>query len=220
MVTNATGERYPGLLPILTSMKNETCAARVGFAGFLARLAEVWQLCSCAAESSAAESSAAATTPPGSSPRYATPDWPERSWPCTDNPATTGRWRYWLQNATYPGPSSRNSSKPLDQPLAGEKHSQFGGVAQGRHADRDTLPIESVAPRLGYTSQAAFSRTFKRSTGQYPAQAEATVRRRPRPPEAPAGSRGHIQPRDVTPRQSRKRYSKESGTRRAEKRLC
>jgi AraC-like DNA-binding protein len=30
------------------------------------------------------------------------------------------------------------------------------------------LPIEEVAQRLGYTSQAAFSRAFKRVTGKTP----------------------------------------------------
>ncbi|WP_426161156.1 helix-turn-helix domain-containing protein, partial [Pseudomonas sp. DWR1-3-2b2] len=32
----------------------------------------------------------------------------------------------------------------------------------------ERLPIEEVALRLGYTSQAAFSRAFKRITGQPP----------------------------------------------------
>jgi len=32
----------------------------------------------------------------------------------------------------------------------------------------ERLPIEEVAQRLGYTSQAAFSRAFKRITGSSP----------------------------------------------------
>ncbi|BBJ39411.1 hypothetical protein SSPO_021290 [Streptomyces antimycoticus] len=38
----------------------------------------------------------------------------------------------------------------------------------GQWLAQDTAPIQSVAQRLGYTSQAAFSRAFKRVTGRPP----------------------------------------------------
>lgn len=41
MLADAASERYPGLLPTLIAMKGEICSRRVGFAGILARLAEV-----------------------------------------------------------------------------------------------------------------------------------------------------------------------------------
>jgi AraC-like DNA-binding protein len=55
MLVDAASVRYPGLLPILAAMKSEICSGRVGFAGILARLAEVvaamivrgWVECGC-----------------------------------------------------------------------------------------------------------------------------------------------------------------------------
>lgn len=55
MVADTQAERYPGLVPILDSMKREICAGRIGFAGIMARLAEVaaamivrgWIECGC-----------------------------------------------------------------------------------------------------------------------------------------------------------------------------
>ena len=55
MLIDAGGQRYPGLVPILTTMEREVSAARVGFAGILARLADVvaamvvrgWVECAC-----------------------------------------------------------------------------------------------------------------------------------------------------------------------------
>ena len=41
MLIDAGGQRYPGLVPILSTMEREVSAARVGFAGILARLADV-----------------------------------------------------------------------------------------------------------------------------------------------------------------------------------
>ena len=41
MVADTQAQGYPGLLPVLDSMKREICAGRIGFAGILARLAEV-----------------------------------------------------------------------------------------------------------------------------------------------------------------------------------
>ncbi|MFF9490136.1 cupin domain-containing protein [Streptomyces sp. NPDC014676] len=106
MLVDATGKRYPGLLPILTSMRHEVRAGRVGFAGVLARLAEV-----AAAMIVRAGSNADVTTPQGSWPRCATPAWPAPSRPCTGGRDTTGPWRSRLRNAMCPGLSSRSGSK-------------------------------------------------------------------------------------------------------------
>ena len=55
MVADTQAQSYPGLLPVLDAMKREICAGRIGFAGILARLAEVaaamivrgWIECGC-----------------------------------------------------------------------------------------------------------------------------------------------------------------------------
>ncbi|GCD32829.1 AraC family transcriptional regulator [Streptomyces chrestomyceticus JCM 4735] len=47
----------------------------------------------------------------------------------------------------------------------------------GQWLAQDTLSIQSVAQRLGHTSQAAFSRAFKRVTGQPPGASRHTGRR-------------------------------------------
>ncbi len=55
MLIDAGGQRYPGLMPILATMEREVSAARIGFAGILARLADVvaamivrgWVECAC-----------------------------------------------------------------------------------------------------------------------------------------------------------------------------
>ncbi|MFF3272553.1 helix-turn-helix transcriptional regulator [Streptomyces chrestomyceticus] len=47
----------------------------------------------------------------------------------------------------------------------------------GQWLAQDTLSIQSVAQRLGHTSQAAFSRAFKRATGQPPGASRHTGRR-------------------------------------------
>lgn len=55
MLIDAGGQRYPGLMPILAVMEREVSTARIGFAGILARLADVvaamivrgWVECAC-----------------------------------------------------------------------------------------------------------------------------------------------------------------------------
>ncbi|NWD92383.1 cupin domain-containing protein, partial [Pseudomonas sp. K5002] len=55
MLIDAKGQRYPGLMPILAAMEREVSSARIGFAGILARLADVvaamvvrgWVECAC-----------------------------------------------------------------------------------------------------------------------------------------------------------------------------
>lgn len=56
MLIDAGGQRYPGLMPILAVMEREVSSARIGYAGILARLADVvaamivrgWVECACA----------------------------------------------------------------------------------------------------------------------------------------------------------------------------
>lgn len=47
----------------------------------------------------------------------------------------------------------------------------------GQWLAQDALSIQSVAQRLGHTSQAAFSRAFNRVTGQPPGASRHTGRR-------------------------------------------
>lgn len=87
MLVDAASERYPGALALLDAMKREICAGRIGFAGILARLAEV----------------VAAMIVRG---------WRAPSWPCIASPAAIGPWKNWRRNAMSRDRSSRNASRP------------------------------------------------------------------------------------------------------------
>lgn len=81
----------------------------------------------------------------------------------------TDRWRASRRSST----AIRDS---IATPLRYATEMKMGLARQWLAQDR--LAIDTVADRLGYTSQAAFSRAFKRVTGQSPgasrrAQAEA-----------------------------------------------
>lgn len=163
MLVDATGERYPGLMPILASMKREICSARVGFAGILARLAEVvaamivrgWVECGC---DNASGLVAALRDPRLARAILALHRQPGRDWTVAELAAQCHTSRSVFAErfqATIGTPPLRYATE-LRMRLA------------GRWLTQDKVPIEVVAHRLGYTSQAAFSRAFKRITGQPP----------------------------------------------------
>ncbi|WP_420917027.1 AraC family transcriptional regulator [Pseudomonas lundensis] len=163
MLVDAASQRYPGLLPILASMKGEICSGRVGFAGILARLAEVvaamivrgWVECGC---DNASGLVAALRDPRLARAILALHRQPGRDWTVAELAAECHVSRSVFAQrfeATIGTPPLRYATE-LRMRLASQWLAQ------------DSISIDAVAERLGYMSQAAFSRAFKRITGQPP----------------------------------------------------
>ncbi|WP_110657162.1 AraC family transcriptional regulator [Salinicola halimionae] len=163
MMVDATGQRYPDLVSILTAMKREICSGRVGFAGVLARLADVvatmvvrgWVECGC---DNAAGLVAALRDPRLAMGILALHRDPTHNWSVGELAAKCHISRSVFAErfqATIGTPPLRYATE-LRMQLAGQWLTQ------------DRLHIEDVALRLGYHSQAAFSRAYKRVTGQPP----------------------------------------------------
>ncbi len=163
MLIDAGGQRYPGLMPILTTMEREVSAARVGFAGILARLADVvaamvvrgWVECACANASGLV---AALRDPRLAGALLALHQQPGRDWTVAQLAAHCN--------------TSRSVFADRFQMTIGMAPLRYVTELRMRLASQwltlERLPIEEVALRLGYTSQAAFSRAFKRITGTTP----------------------------------------------------
>lgn len=163
MLIDAGGQRYPGLVPILTTMEREVSAARVGFAGILARLADVvaamvvrgWVECACGNASGLV---AALRDPRLAGSLLALHQQPGRDWTVA-------------QLAEHCN-TSRSVFAERFQVTIGMTPLRYVTELRMRLASQwltlERLPIEEVAQRLGYTSQAAFSRAFKRITGKTP----------------------------------------------------
>lgn len=163
MVIDAGGQRYPGLVPILSTMEREVSAARVGFAGILARLADVvaamivrgWVECACGNASGLV---AALRDPRVAGALLAVHQQPGREWTVAQlaERCNTSRSVFADRFQVTIGMTPLRYVTELRMRLASQWLSLEG------------LPIEEVAQRLGYTSQAAFSRAFKRVTGKTP----------------------------------------------------
>ncbi|WP_460148899.1 AraC family transcriptional regulator [Pseudomonas sp. S3_E10] len=163
MLIDAGGQRYPGLVPILTTMEREVSAARVGFAGILARLADVvaamvvrgWVECACGNASGLV---AALRDPRLAGALLALHQQPGRDW-------TVGQLAEQCN-------TSRSVFADRFQMTIGMTPLRYVTEVRMRLASQwltlERLPIEEVAQRLGYTSQAAFSRAFKRIMGMTP----------------------------------------------------
>jgi AraC-like DNA-binding protein len=163
MLIDAGGQRYPGLMPILTTMEREVSAARVGFAGILARLADVvaamvvrgWVECACGNASGLV---AALRDPRLANALLALHQQPGRDWTVAQLAEQCN--------------SSRSVFADRFQATIGVAPLRYVTELRMRLASQwltlERLPIEEVAQRLGYTSQAAFSRAFKRVTGKTP----------------------------------------------------
>lgn len=163
IVVDAKQARYPGLMPILDAMKREICSGRIGFAGILARLADVvaamivrgWVECGC---DDASGLVAALRDPRLARAILALHRQPGHGWTVAQLAAQAHISRSAFAErfqATLGIPPLRYVTE-LRMRLASQWLSQRG------------LPIEAVALQLGYTSQAAFSRAFKRITGLPP----------------------------------------------------
>lgn len=156
-------ERYPEILPMLEAMEREARDARAGFAGILARLADVvsafivraWVECGCG---DASGWIAALRDPRLGRVIAALHREPGRNWTVAELAAVMGSSRsvFAERFLAVTGVTPVHYLTELRMRLA----SQWIG--------RDRLPIDAVAERLGYGSQAAFSRAFKRVIGSSP----------------------------------------------------
>ena len=163
MVADTQAQGYPGLLPVLDSMKREICAGRIGFAGILARLAEVaaamivrgWIECGC---ENASGLLAALRDPRLARAILALHRQPGREWTVAQLAAEChiSRSVFARRFETTIGVPPLRYATELRMRLARQL------------LTHERVSIDVVARRLGYTSQAAFSRAFKRVIGKPP----------------------------------------------------
>ena len=163
MLIDTKGQRYPGLMPILAVMEREVASARIGYSGILARLADVvaamivrgWVECACGNASGLV---AALRDARLAGALLALHQQPGRDWSVAELAARSH--------------TSRSVFAERFQATLGLPPLRYVTQLRMRLASQwltlERLPIEEVALRLGYTSQAAFSRAFKRITGQPP----------------------------------------------------
>ncbi|MFC5446026.1 AraC family transcriptional regulator [Rhizobium halophytocola] len=165
-------DRYPEILPMLEAMEREAKSARAGYAGILSRLADVvaacivrgWVECGCG---DATGWIAALRDPKLGRVLVALHRDPGRNWTVAELASTMG--------------ASRS--------VFAERFLEVTGVTPVRYLTemrmrlavdwiaRDRMPIETAALKLGYASQAAFSRAFKRVTGHPPGRATGQAAR-------------------------------------------
>lgn len=156
-------DRYPELPPILAAMERESAAKRSGFAGILARLADVvaaiivrgWVECGCGDATGWLQ---ALRDPRLGKAIVALHRDPGRAWTVADLAAEMGSSRsvFAERFLAVTGMTPVHYLTELRMRLAAQWISH------------DRQPIESVAFRLGYGSLAAFSRAFKRVVGSAP----------------------------------------------------
>ncbi|WP_292899866.1 MULTISPECIES: AraC family transcriptional regulator [unclassified Nitratireductor] len=163
MQVNTLLERYPEILPILDAMEREANEDRAGFAGILARLADVvsafivraWVECGCGGTRGWV---AALRDPRLGRVIAALHRDPGRDWTVAELAAQMG--------------SSRSVFADRFQAVTGMTPVRYLTELRMRLAaqwiSREGMPIETAAQRLGYGSQAAFSRAFKRIIGKPP----------------------------------------------------
>ncbi|EKF41315.1 AraC family transcriptional regulator [Nitratireductor indicus C115] len=169
MLVGTLLNRYPEILPLLEAMQRETCEDRAGYAGILARLADVvsafivraWVECGCGDASGWV---AALRDPRLGRVIAALHRDPGRNWTLAELAAEMGSSRSVFAERfhTVTGMTPVRYLTELRMRLA----SQWIG--------RDRMPIETAAQKLGYGSQAAFSRAFKRVHGHPPGAARST----------------------------------------------
>lgn len=155
--------RQPEIRPMLLAMERETCQPRAGSVGITARLADVvaasivrdWIECNCL---SGTGWFVALHDPRLGRAITALHRNPSRDWTVADLATEAG--------------TSRSVFAERFQAIVGQTPLRYATELRMRLAaqwlERDHMSIDKVAERLGYASQAAFSRAFKRSTGQSP----------------------------------------------------
>ncbi|CAM5219301.1 RCS-specific HTH-type transcriptional activator RclR [Castellaniella defragrans] len=161
-------DRYPEIRPMLEAMEREARSQRAGSAAILARLADVvaahivrgWVECGCGDATGWVE---ALRDPRLGRVIAALHRDPGRNWTLNDLASEMGRSRAVFSERflAATGTTPHRYLTDLRMRLA------------EKWIGRDRVSIEDVAERLGYGSQAAFSRAFKRTTGQPPGAARA-----------------------------------------------
>ena len=170
-------DRQPEITPMLQAMEREVRTRRAGSAGILARLADVvsasivrgWVECGCGDATGWVE---ALRDPRLSRVIGALHRDPGRNWTVAELAAEMG--------------SSRSVFAERFLAVTGQTPLRYVTELRMRLAadwiGRDKMTIDGAAERLGYGSQAAFSRAFKRVTGRPPGaartrqQAEAALK--------------------------------------------
>jgi AraC-like DNA-binding protein len=159
-------DRQPEIAPMLQAMEREVRTQRAGSAGILARLADVvsasivrgWVECGCGDATGWVE---ALRDPRLSRVIGAMHRDPGRNWTVAELAAEMG--------------SSRSVFAERFLAVTGQTPLRYVAELRMRLAvewiGRDRMPIDAAAQRLGYGSQAAFSRAFKRVTGHSPGAA-------------------------------------------------
>jgi AraC-like DNA-binding protein len=168
MLVDTLLDRQPEIEPMLRAMEREVRTERAGSAGILARLADVvsasivrgWVECGCGDATGWIE---ALRDPRLGRAIGALHRDPGRNWTVAELAAEMG--------------SSRSVFAERFQAVTGQTPLRYVTELRMRLAaewiGRDRMPIDAAAQRLGYGSQAAFSRAFKRVTGQSPGAVRA-----------------------------------------------
>ena len=155
--------RYPEIRPMLDAMERESCSERAGFAGILARLADVvaafivrgWVECGCGDATGWVQ---ALREPKLGRAIVALHRDPGRNWSVAELAAEAG-----VSRSVF---AERFLAATGMTPVRYLTELRMRLAAQWIARDREA--IESVAYRLGYGSLAAFSRAFKRVVGRPP----------------------------------------------------
>lgn len=161
-------ERYPEIRPMLDAMERESCAERAGFAGILARLADViaafivrgWVECGCGDATGWVQ---ALRDPRLGRAIVALHRDPGRNWTVAELASEMGHSRSVF--------AERFLAATGMTPVRYLTELRMRLASQWIARDRES--IETVAYRLGYGSLAAFSRAFKRVVGQSPGAVRA-----------------------------------------------
>lgn len=163
-------DRYPEILPMLEAMAREAKEGRAGYAGILSRLADVvaasivraWVECGCG---DATGWVGALRDPRLGRVLLALHREPGRNWSLAELAREMGASR------------SVFAERFLD--VTGVTPLRYLTEMRMRLATQwivqDGIPVETAAIRLGYGSQAAFSRAFKRVTGHPPSRMPARL---------------------------------------------
>jgi AraC-like DNA-binding protein len=168
MLVGTLLDRQPEIAPMLQAMEREVRTERAGSAGILARLADVvsasivrgWVECGCNDVHGWLE---ALRDPRLSRAVSALHREPGRNWTVSELASETGASRsvFAERFLAVTGQTPLRYARELRMRLAAE------------WIGRDRVPIVTAAERLGYGSQAAFSRAFKRVTGHPPGAARS-----------------------------------------------
>lgn len=160
--------RYPEIRPMLDAMERESCSERAGFAGILARLADVvaafivrgWVECGCGDATGWVQ---ALREPKLGRAIVALHRDPGRNWSVAELATEAG-----VSRSVF---AERFLAATGMTPVRYLTELRMRLAAQWITRDHET--IEAVAYRLGYGSLAAFSRAFKRVVGKPPGAVRA-----------------------------------------------